>query len=374
MPRFIWLFLLALPALAAPPQTIDDLKALYPPLADDANGAPLFMKAADALVKPSVKATNMLPYVGNMKTNVPVQKINDERMALMAGWLAQNLPALELVRVAAAVGASQYPINFDNMAQARQLDFLGRLRSLTQLTSVKALFDALRGNDAAAVEAVTLGMAVANSLSEDPLMMSHGVRFALYNITVDAMEQVINRRALTEKQLAGLQQLMLKSVDVEGMARAIEVELCIGAAAKPADAADATKQEEWLAKMRPVPDAIRALSKPASTAAAPPLDSTAIPIVSGCKNGLAHLRLAIVLLGLELYRAAKGAYPNKLEELVPDYMPEVPIDPFDGQPLRYKAQDGGVFVWSVFQNGVDDGCNFHRFAKPLDLALVVFRD
>lgn len=366
----------AVAALAAPPKTIEDLKALYPPLADDANGAPMFLKAAAALVKQSPKAGNMLPYVGNMKTNVPVQKLDDDRMALMAGHLAQNLPALEILRAAAAFPQSRFPVDFDDAEQGRQFDRLAPLRELVRLTSLKALFDSLRQNDAAAVEAVTLGMAVANSITDDPMVMSHLVRFALHSMTIDAMEQVINRRALTEPQLAALQRLMVQSADMEPFARGVEAEMCIGANMKFSDAAAEVEREKWLENRQALPDAIRALAKsapmPDSTAMAPePADKS---ILTACKGALARLRLASTLLGLERYRAAKGGYPKTLAELVPDYLSEIPIDPYDGQPLRYKPQDGGVFVWSVFQNGVDDGCNFNRFAKSLDLALVVFRD
>ena len=49
-----------------------------------------------------------------------------------------------------------------------------------------------------------------------------------------------------------------------------------------------------------------------------------------------------------------GAPPASLAELVPTYLPVVPIDPWDGKPLRYAAGPPAR-VWSVGRDGTDDG-------------------
>ena len=46
-----------------------------------------------------------------------------------------------------------------------------------------------------------------------------------------------------------------------------------------------------------------------------------------------------VQLAAEEFRRDKGKYPAALEELVPDYLPEVPKDPFDdGRPIKYNPE------------------------------------
>ncbi len=72
-------------------------------------------------------------------------------------------------------------------------------------------------------------------------------------------------------------------------------------------------------------------------------------------RGRAHKALAAVGLATAIYRADHAdALPPTLEALVPDYLPAVPVDPLgDGQPLQYDADRG--IVWSVGDNGVDDG-------------------
>lgn len=40
---------------------------------------------------------------------------------------------------------------------------------------------------------------------------------------------------------------------------------------------------------------------------------------------------------------------------MPQYLPEVLADPYDGAPIRYKAEGDGYVVYSVGENGEDDG-------------------
>jgi hypothetical protein len=59
---------------------------------------------------------------------------------------------------------------------------------------------------------------------------------------------------------------------------------------------------------------------------------------------------------LDRFRRARGNFPESLEALVPDYMPDVPKDVCDGNPLRYRrTADGGYDLWSIGPNRKDDG-------------------
>jgi hypothetical protein len=60
-----------------------------------------------------------------------------------------------------------------------------------------------------------------------------------------------------------------------------------------------------------------------------------------------------LLLACRAYEEATGHLPETLEELVPDYLPAIPRDPFDGQPFRYSAERR--LVYSVGENLADDG-------------------
>lgn len=49
----------------------------------------------------------------------------------------------------------------------------------------------------------------------------------------------------------------------------------------------------------------------------------------------------------------QGRWPAELQELVPEYLNEVPRDPYDGVPFRYSAEKS--LVWAVGTNLTDEG-------------------
>jgi hypothetical protein len=64
---------------------------------------------------------------------------------------------------------------------------------------------------------------------------------------------------------------------------------------------------------------------------------------------------ALAAIALERFFAKHGAYPAKLEELAPEFLPAVPLDACDGRPLRYRRTETGRFMlWSVGVDGSDD--------------------
>jgi len=69
----------------------------------------------------------------------------------------------------------------------------------------------------------------------------------------------------------------------------------------------------------------------------------------------AYRSTALTGLAVERYRLAHGSLPTSLLQLVPTYMDKVPIDPCDGEPLRYRRLDPGFVVYSTGINGRDDG-------------------
>jgi hypothetical protein len=63
---------------------------------------------------------------------------------------------------------------------------------------------------------------------------------------------------------------------------------------------------------------------------------------------VALLRVARAALAIERYRLATARLPDTL----PD---STPLDPYTGQPLRYKQLAKGYVVYSVGEDGKDDG-------------------
>lgn len=78
----------------------------------------------------------------------------------------------------------------------------------------------------------------------------------------------------------------------------------------------------------------------------------------GIGRMLAYVRTSAPAIAIMRYRAAnRGSLPATLDALVPAYLPKRPIDPFSGQPVKFKPLDDGFVVYSVGMNEKDDGGN-----------------
>jgi hypothetical protein len=67
----------------------------------------------------------------------------------------------------------------------------------------------------------------------------------------------------------------------------------------------------------------------------------------------ASLQATRTILALRAYQRTHGSLPTELLALVPEFLNEMPLDPFDGKPLRYSAEK--KIVYSVGKNLQDDG-------------------
>lgn len=69
-------------------------------------------------------------------------------------------------------------------------------------------------------------------------------------------------------------------------------------------------------------------------------------------------RGTVTMLALERSFLAHGSYPASLEPLVPGFLGMLPVDPWSGEPLRYRLTPGegvGYVLYSVGPDGTDDG-------------------
>lgn len=85
----------------------------------------------------------------------------------------------------------------------------------------------------------------------------------------------------------------------------------------------------------------------------------------------AHRRIVMAAIALHRYHLHHARWPQQLSDLAPAYLPEVPLDPFDGRPLRYKLDAEGRFLlYSIGPDGLDqDGLAKALDGSPLQSAL-----
>jgi hypothetical protein len=106
--------------------------------------------------------------------------------------------------------------------------------------------------------------------------------------------------------------------------------------------------EEIKATIRELPEVFRYLG------------GTSLQLAEMFHLAQAELRCAVVMLAVERYRRALNRWPDALTDLVPTYLPRVPLDPYDGAPLRYRRLNDGVVIYSVGRDGKDDGGKFDK--------------
>lgn len=90
--------------------------------------------------------------------------------------------------------------------------------------------------------------------------------------------------------------------------------------------------------------------------------SSSVPMLAKVFNKTmkaeAARRIAITAIALKRYQLKHDVYPEKLSDLVPQFLASIPLDPADGRALRYRLNADGFFtLYSVGENGKDDGGN-----------------
>jgi hypothetical protein len=95
-------------------------------------------------------------------------------------------------------------------------------------------------------------------------------------------------------------------------------------------------------------------------------------MLSDANVALTDVRLAVMeesarlALALAAYRADHEDYPDTLAALAPRYLAAVPQDHFTGGDLHYERHGGGYCVWSVGEDGEDDGADDDDIVLTLD--------
>jgi len=72
-------------------------------------------------------------------------------------------------------------------------------------------------------------------------------------------------------------------------------------------------------------------------------------------EGDARIRLCQLALAVQRYRKQHGRFPPQLSALVPGTIASIPIDPFDGKPLRMASTQKAVLLYSIGADLRDGG-------------------
>ena len=335
-----------------------------------------------------------LPVVGKAEMPPRTEPLPPEMKDLMAEYIADHNDALELLHIGAAIKDCRYPVDLSAGLQT-QMPNLSEMRKSVFLLKLEAVLHADNGDGASATESTLSCFGIARSLSGLPMTLAQLIRAACQSLAVSTVEQVVNRTQLTDEQLAELAEAVRESERICDISIALVGERCMGisffrapetlgfgdggisAIAQPLLAlykvvglADSDEviyldlMAEYLESaelaLHQRQEAAKAVNaKFEATSPARVLLHTIMPafvrIITLDTRSAAHLRVADAGLAVQRYRLATGKLPDKLADLVPEYLESVPKDPFDGNELRYEKLGPGFVVYSIGEDLSDDG-------------------
>jgi hypothetical protein len=384
---------------AGEPITPEDMEAFYA-LAEGADNVTALLLSASAAFDTEAfnQQAGALPIVGNGTGNVPPPgqpwPQQREAEALLARYAAELGSLHEAARRG---GAARYPTNF-RAGFGMLLEHVQRLRGAARMLSLEAHVRARRGDHRGAAQSMHAIVMLARSLEREPIVISQLVRIAVGGVARGTLEELLPHLTLADEDLRLLQDAFLAADYADGFHRAIQGERAMGLTAfrdlgsaqyLEGSGVSAGPQFLWRltrgedcrmyldlmaaaaeAAAQPEPQA-RAAFHAASDevqqlAAGGPwnrarymLTLQIVPALDAAfeasVRGTAQSRTTGTALAAERYRLQHGAWPESLDRLAPDFLPVVPIDPYDGQALRYVRREGEAVVYSVGANATDDG-------------------
>lgn len=379
------------------PVTLAELNEWYTIPEGAENAADTLIDAFLCYYECNKTQSEFLPIVGRAELPARTEPLAKETKALVTQYIADNQQALELLHEGAAIEHCRYPVDFSVYLESPMCHF-SDLRKGAMLLKLEAVLHAENNKPRLAARSVTSIFGIAHSLAKEPVLISQLVRNACQGLAVSSLERVVNRIEFTDEQLVELGKTVADSEDISTVPRAIAGERCIGISVFENPASLSSESVGY--KMPPAPvlvlykalglaymeaiiyldlmnDYIETTQLPlhqcqraASTIEAKlkatskthillhefiPAFSAFSRIITIHIRSIAQLNTARVGLAIQRYRLATGNIPDTLTELVPTYLDTIPKDPFDGRPLRYEKLETGFVVYSIGEDGRDDG-------------------
>ena len=281
-------------------------------------------------------------------------------------------------------------------------------RTVARLLQMDAMLRAHDGDLDGALDSCRACISAGRSIGDEPFLISMLIRVAVVRVALDTAGRVLALGEPSDGAIVKLQALIddeaaqpLLTIALNGERGGVDEVICrlgdgkirlsdiTGDAVKPDPkqpaAKPATASKPWYDHQRAVmlewmTDAVLISRKPLQDQAdewrrwdervrdtKKPLlgkftDTLPLLLAPGVSGGFeaylryqAMLRSTSLMLAAERHRRKTGAWPTSVERIDPAFLARLPIDPYDGKPIRIKARDGQLFVYSVGRNHQDDG-------------------
>jgi len=318
---------------------------------------------------------------------------------------------VEELRQASQLPYSRFPLNYDVENPAYiLLPHLTPLKRTAQMLQLRAIAELKLGQSEKALDDIKLALRLTDSIRTEPILISHLVRLAMVNITLQPIWEGLAENKWSEEQLAELDSELAKLDFLPDYGTALRGEMVFcqkgiidylrrhpeqisnmsgdGDSTQPAPAVSISYliPSGWFYQNQlrcsrfmvqqylPLADLERRIISPASARHADAaiglefrhvspynrLEAMLFPAFGAALRKYANAQesvdLAQVAVALERYHLAHGAYPESLDALAPQFLGKLPHDIINGQPLHYRrTSDGQIVLYSVGWNETDDG-------------------
>jgi hypothetical protein len=386
----------------------DDLLAAREPVPEERNAVGPVRKVKALLggtFKWPLRPNDNLLYGDIFSDIAPNQLMRETDRPLLDQSLAPHEEAIRVARGLIRYGRGRYDLRLPTNPARLSFSFEQDVRTVASLLHLDSERNILDGKPAEAVEGTRAILSAARAIGDSPTMMGQLVHFAVDSIAVsrlqrllamcddipaldwldrqlaaEAREPVVSHAMKGERafSVAFFEGLTSNRISLEEVFRDMEkLRSFLGdstSSKRPSaywyrpkvarDGAYSLRSMNRLCEVSNRPlheqaDAYRQASEDAKS------HTDYILVVSdlsdpekvfhAAQRCRAQLDCARVAIAAERFRQARKRWPASLDEIPFDLLPAVPIDPYDGKPVRFRKTETGVVVYTLGQNLVDDG-------------------
>lgn len=324
---------------------------------------------------------------------------------------------IEELREVSRLPFARFPLEYDKDDPAAiLLPHLASLKGVTQILRLRAIAELQNGQTEKALNDVKLSLRLADSIHNEPLLISHLVRITILNITLQPIYEGLAEHKWSDAQLVILDSELSKLDFLADYKLAMHGEMgfqdgivrylrqhseqylnLMGDASNygnmsAAEFIVATSMHWHLVpsgwfyqnQLRcarameefylPVVDANQQIVMPVLVQQADAaidkerqnltpfniLECLMLPALGNATKKFTYAQssmdLARTAIALERFHLAHGEYSETLEALAPQFIEKIPHDIIGGQPLHYRRTDYGKFLlYAIGWNATDDG-------------------
>jgi hypothetical protein len=333
-------------------------------------------------------------YLGTLPPEV---QLPEDRTAELRAELAKVADLLPEARKLAELRRGRHAVTYAPDFISTLMPHLDDTRAVARLLHCDAI---LRAQDHDIDGAFLSGRAVLNtgrSLHDEPGNISQLVRLACQAIAIRSWERTLAQGQPSDGELAPAQEVLELEATVNivllmfrgerasmhglmealenGQVKVSQLLAAPGGAPGPAildyvGAMTYKSNHAWilrymnemveLAKLPPEQREPRIQLQEATLRAGAPLIARLVlpatsKLADAAQRNLALAHCAVVAIAAERYRRRHSAWPPAPGALVTaNFLTEVPTDPYDGQPLRYRVLPDGLVIYAVGPDGLDN--------------------